>query len=196
MSNIWFTSDTHINHGNIAGPKVSKWKSGYRTFDSTSQMNEHLLQQINKYVKWDDTLYHMGDFCFGGHKLTPEWRSRINCQDIHLCRGNHDEHIDLYKDCFTSLQDTLTVKHGKHTFFMSHYKHAIWYGSHKGFIHLYGHSHANAEDWLIGKSMDVGIDNAKKLLGEYRPFSVEEIISLMNKREVHQRDHHNSKTDL
>jgi calcineurin-like phosphoesterase family protein len=196
MSNVWFTSDTHLNHGNITGPKVSKWSSGYRDFDSTWDMNEHLIKQINRYVQWDDILYHTGDFCFGGHHLTPNWRNRINCQNIHLCRGNHDNHIDLYEDSFTSVQDTLTIKHGKYTFFMSHYKHAIWMGSHKGFIHLYGHSHSNAEDWMIGKSMDVGIDNAKKLLGEYRPFKMEEVIELMNKRSVDFKDHHNSKTDV
>lgn len=195
MSNIWLTSDLHLNHSNIAGPSVSKWTSGYRDFKNTSEMNEHLISQLNKYVQWDDILYFHGDFCFGGHKLTPNWRNRLNCQTIHVMRGNHDMHIDKYADSFTSIQDTLTVQHGKHTFFMSHYKHAIWYGSHKGVIMTYGHSHSNAENWIIGKSMDVGIDNAYKLLGEYRPFSVEEVISLMDKRDVHFVDHHHKNTD-
>ena len=31
--NIWFTSDPHYMHRNIAGPKVSKWGGGYRDFD-------------------------------------------------------------------------------------------------------------------------------------------------------------------
>lgn len=195
MSDTYVTSDTHFNHGNITGPKVSKWTSGYRDFDSTWDMNEHLIKQINKYVQWDDTLYHFGDFCFGGHHLTPNWRNRINCRNFHLCRGNHDQHIDLYKDSFTYIENVIKFKHNKYTFFGSHYKHAIWEASHKGVIHLYGHSHSNAEDWVIGKSMDVGIDNAKKVLGEYRPFKIEEVIELMNKRSVDFKDHHNSKTN-
>lgn len=196
LKNIFFCSDLHLNHGNIAGPKTSKWKTGFREFDSTWDMNEHLIKQLNKYVQWDDTLYFLGDFCFGGHHLTPGWRNRINCQTIHVCRGNHDGHIDLYTDSFTSVQDTLTVKYEKHTFFLSHYKHAIWPGSHKGYIHLYGHSHSSAENWVIGKSMDVGIDNAKKILGEYRPFSVEEVLQLMSERAIDFSDHHNSKTNV
>jgi len=196
MSKIWFSSDFHINHGNITGPKVSKWKDGYRNFENTYTMNKEIFNNINKYVKSEDVLYFLGDFCFGGHSLTPQWRGHIACQTIHLLRGNHDSHIDIYKDSFTSINDVLTVKHGQHTFFMSHYKHAIWLGSHKGFIHLYGHSHSNAEKWQIGKSMDVGIDNAKKLLGEYRPFSIEEVINLMSKREIFFPDHHNGSTNI
>lgn len=196
MSKIWFSSDWHLNHSNIAGKEVSSWNFGYRDFKNVSEMNELIIKNINNKVKYDDILYYLGDFCFKNHKDTPNWRNRINCQTIHLLRGNHDSHIDIYKDSFTSINDVLTVKHGQHTFFMSHYKHAIWLGSHKGFIHLYGHSHSNAEKWQIGKSMDVGIDNAYKLLREYRPFSIEEVIQFMDKRDVEFVDHHNSNTNV
>lgn len=188
--NIWFSSDFHINHGNISGPKTSKWKSGYRNFENVSEMNTHIFTNINKYVKAEDVLYFLGDFCFGGHSLTPQWRNKIVCQTIHLCRGNHDVKIDLYKDSFSSIQDVLEVKHGKHNFFMSHYAHRVFPSSHKGTIHLYGHSHSTLEDTPWGKSMDVGIDNAKKIIGEYRPFSIEEIINLMDKREINVVDGH------
>ena len=194
--NIWFSSDFHLDHLNISGQKLSSWKSGYRDFDSLSEMNETILKSINKVVKYDDVLYFLGDFCFKNHKNTPNWRNRINCRNIHLIRGNHDTHIDLYKDYFSSIQDVLTVKHGSggHTFFLSHYSHRIWYGSHKGVIHLYGHSHDSISDY--GKSMDVGIDAAKRITGEYRPFRLEEIQTIMNKKEVQIIDHHNKKTDI
>lgn len=32
MSDTYVTSDTHFNHGNITGPKVSKWTSGIQGF--------------------------------------------------------------------------------------------------------------------------------------------------------------------
>ena len=64
--NIWFTSDTHFNHTNIAGPKVSSWKSGYRDFGSVQEMNAALIKNINDCVKEDDILYHLGDWSFGG----------------------------------------------------------------------------------------------------------------------------------
>jgi hypothetical protein len=52
---------------------------------------------------------------------------------------------------------------------------------------LYGHSHASAEERLdkafpFRMSFDIGIDNAAKLLGEYRPFSFEDIECIMASR--------------
>jgi len=180
--NIWFTSDLHFSHKNIAGAKVSQWNSGFRTFDSIDQMNDTLFNTLNKYVKKGDILYFLGDFCFGGHDKTPLYRSKINCDTIHFIRGNHDEHIDLYKDSFTSINDVMTLKYAKKTIFLSHYAHRAWNGSHKGVVHLYGHNHGTLEDY--GLSMDVGVDVAYRMFGEYRPFNINEIIDIMNNKNI------------
>lgn len=182
MGRIWFSSDWHINHTNIAGKNVSKWKAGYRNFSSTHEMNKTIFNTINKYIKPEDTLYFLGDFCFGNHSFTPIWRNHIACSNIHICRGNHDIKIDLYKDSFSSIQDVLFIKCGKHSFFLSHYAHRVWPKIHKESFHLYGHSHGNMSDY--GNSMDIGIDVAYRLFKEYRPFSIEEVISLVGKRKV------------
>jgi len=232
MSKIWFTSDTHYFHKNIAGSKVSQWKSGYRDFEGEKEMSRHIVKVFNNTVAEDDVLYHLGDWSFGGIQNIWNFRKQLRCKSIHLILGNHDNHIKENKmldncwlsyvpvadctvdydcitedsslkfcsvgakDLFSSVQDVLTISHGKHTFFMSHYAHRVWLGSHKSIIHLYGHSHSSLENKPYGKSMDVGIDNAKKLLGEYRPFSVEEIIQFMSKRDVFFPDHHNSETNM
>lgn len=47
-----------------------------------------------------------------------------------------------------------------------------------------------------GKSMDIGIDVAYKLFGEYRPFSIDEIISILDKKEVEYPDHHDKNTNV
>ena len=188
---IWISSDWHINHINISGKNQSTWKTGYRNFSSLEEMNKKILQNINKYCAEEDIIYFLGDFCFGNHKLTPMWRNEIKCKTIHVCRGNHDSHIDDYKDSFSSIQDVLTVKHGQHNFFMSHYSHRVWLGSHKGTIHCYGHSHGSIPDY--GKSIDVGVDAVNKLMGEYRPLSIEEIISIMDKRDIIIIDNHGKK---
>ena len=193
--NIWMSSDFHFGHLNITGPSVSNWGSGYRDFNSVEEMNKCLIQTINKYVKEDDILYFLGDFCFGGHKNTPIYRNSLACKTIHLCRGNHDSHIDKYKDLFTSINDVMWCKERKdRPIFMSHYSHRVWEGSHKGYIHLYGHSHNSIPDW--GKSMDVGVDSAYWLTGEYRPFSIDEIISIMDKRDIQFSDHHSIETNV
>jgi calcineurin-like phosphoesterase family protein len=68
---------------------------------------------------------------------------------------------------------------------MCHYSMAAWDQSHRGSIQLYGHSHSTDEDRLDiimpgRRSMDVGVDNAFKRVGEFRPFCIEtEIIPWM-----------------
>lgn len=192
---IWFSSDFHFGHSNIAGPKISNWDSGFRDFDSVEEMNATLTKTINKYVKYEDTLYFLGDFAFGGHTNIPGYRHSLVCETIHLLRGNHDKHIDKYKDLFASINNVGWCKDRKdYPIFMSHYSHRVWEGSHKGFIHLYGHSHDSIPDH--GKSMDVGVDTAYRLLGEYRPFSIEDVIKIMDKKTVASVDHHGLNTNV
>jgi calcineurin-like phosphoesterase family protein len=197
--NIWFTSDTHFGHTNIAGPKISNWSSGYRDFNSVHEMTMALVDGINKYVKEDDILYHLGDWSFGGVHNILQFRNYIVCKNIHLILGNHDQHIVdkeiKYHDTsfnpiqiFSSVQDVLTLDIGKTKIFLSHYSHRVWLGSHKGVIHLYGHSHGSIPDY--GKSMDVGVDVAFKKFGEYRPFNIGDITNIMSKRTIEKIDHH------
>ena len=197
--NIWITSDTHFGHTNIAGPKISNWSSGYRDFNSVHEMNMALVDGINKYVKEDDILYHLGDWSFGGVHNILQFRNYIVCKNVHLILGNHDQHIVdkeiKYHDTsfnpielFLSVQDVLTLDIGKTKLFLSHYSHRVWLGSHKGVIHLYGHSHGSIPDY--GKSMDVGVDVAFKKFGEYRPFNIGDITNIMSKRTIEKIDHH------
>ena len=188
---IWFSSDWHLSHKNIAGPKISRWKSGYRDFNSIPEMNDNIINNINEYVKYDDTLNFLGDFAFGEAKKIPELRCRINCQNINFFYGNHDDEIrfnEEYQKLFTSCKDVDFFTINGQNFFLSHYSHRVWPSSHHGTIHLYGHSHDSIPDF--GKSMDVGIDTAYRLLGKYRPFSITEIIDIMSKKEICELDHH------
>lgn len=83
----------------------------------------------------------------------------------------------------------------KYDFFLSHYAHRVWDSSHKGVFHLYAHSHATLEDKPYGKSMDVGIDNAYRIFKEYKPFHLNEIINILDKREILLIDHHSHNTN-
>jgi calcineurin-like phosphoesterase family protein len=227
MSNIFFTSDTHYGHRNIVRG-VSNWenKDGCRDFDTLEEHNETIITNLNEVVGQDDTLYHLGDWSFGGIQNIWNFRQRINCRNIHLILGNHDHHIRNCKplpnvrkadfvqssffneeihglkmsflewdecidadDIFLSVQDVLELSIDKKThIFLSHYAHRVWNGSHKGVIHLYGHSHGSIPDY--GKSMDVGVDT-----NNLKPYSLDEILSIMNKRDIEFPDHHDVKTN-
>jgi len=202
MKNIWFTSDTHYSHTNISGPKISSWKSGFRHFDSVWEMNKCLVDNINKYVKEDDILYHLGDWSFGGAQNIKLFRDSIVCKNIHLVLGNHDQHIKDQEvklketsfnpmDLFSSVNQVLEVSHEKHRFFMSHYPHLSWNHASRGVIMLHGHEHGTFDHLNENTSrMDVGVDTAKKLLGEFRPFSLEEIIQINTSKKIIPISHH------
>ena len=55
MADIYFTADTHFNHENILD-------YCRRPYNNIQEMNEALVENWNKTVKKEDTVYHLGDF--------------------------------------------------------------------------------------------------------------------------------------
>ncbi len=198
----FFMSDSHAYHSNICSG-TTQWggsKEQTRVFDTPEEMTQEIIKNINKYVKHDDVLYHLGDWSFAGFPNIKKFRDQINCRNIHLILGNHDHHIENNKEniqsIFSSVQHLKEVSvEGQHII-MLHYSMRVWKGSHKGFWHLYGHSHAGLEHSPNGKSIDVGVDNAFRLFGEYRPFSFEELKTILNKRQIEYLDNHNENTNV
>jgi calcineurin-like phosphoesterase family protein len=198
-------------HKNISGKKVSSWKDGYRNFENEVEMSKHIVKEWNKCVAEDDILWCLGDWAFQGIDNIWGFRKQLRCKEIHLILGNHDHHIEKNKqytikegneerhtniqDMFSSVQHYKELDIGGRKFFLLHYAMRIWLGSHKGNYHLYGHSHSSLEDSPNGKSMDVGIDNAYKILKQYRPFHIDEVIKILDKREIAFNDHHTSETN-
>jgi hypothetical protein len=45
------------------------------------------------------------------------------------------------------------------------------------------------------KSMDVGVDAAYKRFGEYRPFSLDEVLKIMENKKIKIVDHHDNSRD-
>jgi calcineurin-like phosphoesterase family protein len=63
---------------------------------------------------------------------------------------------------------------------LCHYPLQSWHGLNKGVIHLHGHVHLGREaKFGNGKKMDVGVDG-----NGLDPYSIDEIIKIMNKRPV------------
>lgn len=210
MSRVFFTSDLHLGHANIIKyakrPFLNDVEIGLLKTDpkfrpsreSVARMDSVLIDNINKTVGEKDVLWFLGDFCFTPkgryYEMARSYRDRIACQDIRFILGNHDtcEIKDLFQ-YWERLEDRLVISGFK--FHLSHYAQVVWNKSHRGAISCHGHSHSSLEPWLDEhmpghRSIDVGIDNAVKVLGEYRPFSFEEIITIMNKRIGYANDHH------
>ncbi len=207
---VWLTSDTHFGHSNICSAS-SSWsgKKGTRDFDSLDEMDETLLKNINSRLKKDSILLHAGDWSFGGEDNIWKFREKITCDNIYLTYGNHDHHIQRNqpfkngvrpKELFIRTENVLnfsiqrTKSSKKETIMMSHYAHLVWDRSHHGSLHVFGHSHASINGHEVGKSMDIGVDNAFLKFGEYRPFHILEVLKILDAKEIHKIDHHDRST--
>lgn len=109
---------------------------------------------------------------------------------------------------FKSVSHYKELKINKRHFILCHFAMRVWNKSYKGSIMLYGHSHGTLDQlqpeftsptWIGDsyfiknyKTMDVGIDTHK----DFRPYHINEIIEIMDKKEVLLGiDHHSEKTN-
>lgn len=193
---------------------------------SRKQMDEGLIERINAVVPPDATLWHLGDFAFVNKPgEVKKYLNAINCKDVRLIWGNHDRRKAYLPGFFSAYYEstmiyvfpdrTLTeaeiqadhdLKKMLHKAMsqkkvqpiqLSHYAHAIWNGSHKGWFHLYGHSHGGLRPWIEqhmpnALSMDVGVDCT-----HYAPLSFSEIFRILGSKRAakpaHVLDHHGVK---
>lgn len=179
----WFTADPHFHHEAVM-------RMTLRPFATIHEHDEHLLDHINTHVQYGDELWIVGDVAWYD---PTNILKRIRCPNKHLVWGNHDR--ANFAKHFTSCQDTAIVKlvpggQRNTEVFLSHYAHAYWPQSYTGRMHLYGHTHAEREDtldeiWPTRRAGDCGVDNAKRLLGEYRPFSDQEVLDIWGTRPGH-----------
>lgn len=165
---IWFTADTHFGHANII-----EYQKDTRPFTSIEEHDEALIHAWNTFVRKNDTVYHLGDFCYWKAKVVnpADYIRRLNGM-IYLCLGNHDADTEGQIRRLGMMQWVGHVKYIRYNgskFFLSHYPHRAWRSSHHGSYHLFGHTHGKLPGW--GRSMDVGVDACG-----LRPISVDQVI--------------------
>lgn len=178
---IYITSDYHSFHENII-------KYCSRPFSSAIHMNEVLAKNTNNIVRADDTLYHLGDWAFGGITHAESFRDMINCRNVYNITGNHDHyHTEEDQKKFDRLfVENITYKEinaYSKKIVLCHYAMRVWNKSHRGSWQLWGHSHAELSDDPTSLSIDVGVDTGWEGIHEkYRPYSMDEINEIMTKR--------------
>lgn len=176
MGNVFFSADFHFEH-------LGMLKLGIRQFASIEEHDECIMDGINSTVQRGDELICAGDFCWHASRAG-HFRARIKPHvQLHMVVGNHDA-ASLAKHC-SSFQQMMWRKFKGVWFHICHYPLWSWRNMHAGAYHLYGHSHGSSEDALDKchpgrRSMDIGVDVAKRLLGVYRPFSLDEVFHFIN----------------
>lgn len=191
---IYFTSDTHYSHKNLVKGS-SRWDdvSRCRNFKSLKEHDDFIVNSINSVVGVEDTLYHLGDWSFGGIENIEIFRRRINCLDVHLILGNHDQHIDANPDAFMHIFSSIShykeISVNGNKIVLSHWPMKVWHKSHRGSWQLHGHCHDHLrpdEWWTRSKpnerrrTMDVGMDT-----NDYKPWSLETLEKMMDKLVKH-----------
>lgn len=159
----YFVADIHAGHSNIIKyckrPFMTREEEGIMGMidrgsipqkelrisnESTTRMTDTIFQSINDVVGESDTLVIVGDFCFTPRERRQEiaksYRDRINCKNVFLILGNHDDR-KLLAHLFTGCYDQYTFKVDGQSIFCSHYPCRSWDGAHHGSWMLYGHVH-------------------------------------------------------
>ena len=169
---IWFTSDLHFNHTNIL-----KYEPVSRPFETVEEMNEVLIENWNRHVDEDDTIYVLGDLCMGKDTDIPAILERLNGHII-LIRGNHDgsKRRKIYEKHGIEIKDIAYLPYKGRYFVMCHFPIAseefleMVRVDNSEVIMLYGHIHSNAKKGYVDGTFHVGVDT-----NELRPVSIEEI---------------------
>lgn len=172
---IYFTSDLHLNHKNIL-----IYESTSRPFNTIEEMNQIIIDNINKIVKADDTLFILGDIFMGTRDKAYGWLEQIKCRNVTVVLGNHDSNKwkqEYYRSLGWSVADCTIVEHNCFRFFCYHYpiEETGQQLYTKQDIYLYGHLHSYAPKGLqYDNTYHIGLDtnnlypvSIKQILKEY-----------------------------
>ena len=185
LDTVHLTSDQHFGHSAII-------RYCHRPFQDVGQMDAVLTDEWNDYVEPDHHVYCLGDVTLGAD--ASQYLRQLNGH-IHIIPGGHDKRW-LRKEGYYvfTLQQNVEVLPPLHTLefqwdgpyplvlVLCHYAMRTWDRSHyPSSLHVYGHSHGMLP--VQEKSLDVGVDNAKKLLGSYRPFSLREALHFIHEQD-------------
>ena len=166
----WITADSHYSHCRLAE---------VRGFASIEAMNKTLAENINSCVGAHDTLYHLGDFAFGGPKKVIEFRESIRCRRVHLLIGNHDVDIrkkKLLQDLFSWVKDFYELKYDGHKISLMHYPLLSWPSQEYGSSMIHGHCHTQLNHLNVGtKRFDVGVDG-----NDFMPYNLDVVVTQLS----------------
>lgn len=152
----YICSDLHFYHNNIIrySPKTRS------RFASVEEMNRFMIDEWNRVVQPDDTVYFLGDFAFCNATKAVNVARQLVGRRV-MIAGNHDAKLlddEMFRDCWDEIHDYLEVKHDGHRIAMFHYPIAQWSSCHRGSIHFHGHLHDSPSGLEKYRCRNVGFD--------------------------------------
>jgi calcineurin-like phosphoesterase family protein len=156
------TADLHFNHANII-------RYCNRPFDDVNDMNDCLVENWNRVVAMDDTVFHIGDFCFrkninGIYQGVDYWKSKLN-GNIILIAGNHDKYLAMKSLTIYFSNKAILIRHNP-IYNAEDMPSGIEYV-------LCGHCHNKWDKRIVGNTrvINVGVD-----VSDFKPNQLAEVV--------------------
>jgi calcineurin-like phosphoesterase family protein len=211
---VYFVSDLHHCHN--PKWKVPLWEQ--RGYKDVNEMNEDQIETINKIVRPNDILWHLGDLTLNcSEQQFEEFISKIKCQNIYCLWGNHNSPTwatyqretqkvqEFLKSVYNTseLMEIYPLRYKNLIFFgnyqemtvdgqyiiLDHYPTYVFNHMKDGAWHLCGHSHYNLPFSKADNLESKVIDVGWD--GKLSPYSMDELREIMNKKNIFQSgDHH------
>ena len=143
-------------------------------------MDETIITNMITPLKKGDELYFLGDMAFDIASAGKFFTRLSKGIKFFWILGNHERTAKQYKHYCIQQTPMKEIRIQKNPITLCHYPIGEWDRKHYGAWHLHGHSHNNYQ--AEGKILDVGVDSAIEWLGEYRPFSLSEVIEIMDSK--------------
>lgn len=186
MKNKFYISDTHFGHASVWEKFKYPDGSPLRDFQSTEEMDEHMIAQWNSVVGNHDTVYHLGDVVINQkhlHKI-----KRLNGKKK-LIMGNHDI-FGFQKYLDAGFYEICSYRVFVDEFVCSHIPlHSDSIGN-RFVTNVHGHLHGNDVMWNV--KIDDHIIQQKdpryysvcvEKLDDYKPISHEDLKIAIKKRQ-------------
>lgn len=157
----YYISDLHLGHKNVI-------QLDHRPFFDLEQMEETIVMNWNAAVRPDDTVYILGDFCWG---KADEWvriLRRLKGQKV-LIRGNHDlrNPPEEVKNLFADICPYKEIDDDGRKVLMCHYPMLFYkHSNNPNYYMLCGHVHQTKEnDYLEAFAEQMRNDNSGGVMG-------------------------------
>ena len=179
---IYYTSDLHLGHANVI-------RHCNRPFAEVTEMDKEFIENWNRIVHRNDTIYIVGDLIFRAKCLPEEYLSVLKGRK-HLVIGNHDKSwmkkVDLDK-WFETVSPMLFITDNGIPVTLCHYPMMTWPGISRGGYMVYGHIHnnTNADYWQLIAARDHML-NAGVDINAFSPVSLE---TMINNNALFKKDH-------
>jgi calcineurin-like phosphoesterase family protein len=149
-----------------------------RPFKDGDDMNTSIIRNWNERVKEDDTVYHIGDFCFrggtkGGKNKARYWEEQLNGKIVHIY-GNHD-----YNNSVSSVLKAALMEFGNKQILVQHVPPLMReeVPAFCDFV-ICGHMHGKWKHmWLENKKDSIPIINVGVDVWKFRPVRLDEVLA-------------------